>query len=39
MPWALITGASSGVGEQFCELFAADGVDLAITSQRRRRSW
>lgn len=35
MGWALITGASSGIGEQFCHLFAADGIDLAITSSPR----
>ncbi|MGB3476994.1 MAG: SDR family NAD(P)-dependent oxidoreductase [Mycobacterium sp.] len=35
MPWALITGASSGIGEQFCHLFAVDGIDLAITSSPR----
>jgi len=35
MPRALITGASSGIGEQFCHLFAADGIDLAITSSPR----
>lgn len=35
MPRALITGASSGIGEQFCHLFAADRIDLAITSSPR----
>ena len=32
---ALVTGASSGLGEQFSHLFAADGIDLAITSSPR----
>ena len=32
---ALVTGASTGLGEQFAHLFAADGIDLAITSSPR----
>jgi uncharacterized protein len=32
-PTALITGASSGFGAEFCKLFAADGHDLVITSR------
>ena len=36
MTWrALVTGTSSGLGEQFSHLFAADGIDLAITSSPR----
>ncbi len=32
---ALVTGASTGLGVQFSHLFAADGIDVAITSSPR----
>ena len=32
---ALVTGASTGLGVQFAHLFAADGIDVAITSSPR----
>ena len=32
---ALVTGASSGIGEALCHLFAADGVDVIMTSSPR----
>lgn len=34
---ALITGASSGLGKDFAELFAADGHDVILVARRRER--
>ena len=35
MPTALVTGASTGLGKLFCELFAADGINVVMTSSPR----
>lgn len=34
---ALVTGGSSGIGEAFADVFAAEGFDLVITARREER--
>ncbi|MHC4392096.1 MAG: SDR family NAD(P)-dependent oxidoreductase [Planctomycetota bacterium] len=36
-PWAVVTGASSGIGEEFCRQLAALGFNLVVAARRLER--
>jgi len=36
-PWALITGASSGIGEEYARQVAASGINVALLARREQR--
>ncbi|HEY0635971.1 MAG TPA: SDR family oxidoreductase [Gammaproteobacteria bacterium] len=36
-PWALVTGASSGIGEEFCKQLAVRKMDLVLVARRQER--
>lgn len=36
-PWAVVTGASSGIGAQFAEQLAVAGISVAIVARRQER--
>lgn len=36
-PWALVTGASSGIGEEFARQAAANGLNVVVVARREER--
>src|SRR6202051_4365117 len=34
-PWALVTGASSGIGKEFARQIAASGINIALSARRK----
>ena len=36
-PWAVVTGASSGIGEEFARQVAASGIDVVLAARREQR--
>ena len=37
-PWALVTGASSGIGKEFAQQIAASGIKIVLSPPRHGRS-
>ena len=37
-PWAVVAGASVGIGAEFCRQIAAEGIDVVLVSAQRRTS-